>query len=151
YTPLRRLNSTALVSGATPAATSGLRLRLGGLRSQMWFIPQTSGGLGDAQSWNNPKALALPGTDGPQAAPAGTALTAVPCNPGTHALPDSDTTCPNNYSFSVAKGLCTRNGHSDRAPTNDGRNAIYALSMRVKVCDGTLDTRDICTAYSAGR
>src|SRR5690606_31594245 len=145
------LNSAALVSGATPAATSGLRLRLGGLRSQMWFIPRESGGLGDAQRWNNPTALALPVTNGLHAAPAGTEVTAVPYDPGTHALPDSDTTCPSNYSFSVAKGLCTRNGHADRAPTAYGRNAIYALSMRVKVCDGTLDTRDICTAYSAGR
>lgn len=30
-----------------------------------------------------------------------------------------------------------------------GRNQVYAVSIRVKVCDGTLDTRDICTQYGS--
>lgn len=150
YTPLRRLNSNGLVTGATPAATNGMRLRLGGLRSQMWFIPQDNGGLGDAQSWDDPQALARPVTNGMQVSPKGTAISAVPYNPASHTLPNSDTTCPSQYSYSSAKALCTRSGYSDTAPTAYGRNAVYAISIRVKVCDGTLDTRDICTSYSAG-
>jgi type IV pilus assembly protein PilY1 len=31
--------------------------------------------------------------------------------------------------------------------TNYGINQVYAVSIRVQVCDGSLDTRDICTKY----
>src|SRR5690606_17595423 len=41
----------------------------------------------------------------------------------------------------------TRSGHNDQAPTAYGRDAVYAVSVRVKVCDGVLDTRSICTRY----
>ena len=30
-----------------------------------------------------------------------------------------------------------------------GRNQVYAVSVRVKVCDGTWDTRTLCTAYGS--
>lgn len=33
--------------------------------------------------------------------------------------------------------------------TTYGRNQVYAVSIRVKVCDGTLDVRDICTRYGS--
>ena len=145
YTPLRRLTSGA--GNVSPVRTAGIRLRIGGLRNQMWFIPSSDGGLGSEQSWNDPKALSLPVTSGNQASPAGTAVTAVPYNPAAHALPDSNTTCAANYSYSSSKALCTRSGHNDQAPTAYGRDAVYAVSVRVKVCDGVLDTRSICTRY----
>jgi len=35
--------------------------------------------------------------------------------------------------------------------TTYGRNQVWAVSIRVRVCDGTLDTRgDLCTLYSSG-
>src|SRR5690606_31019268 len=48
YTPQRRLSSGA--GAVTPVQTAGIRLRIGGLRSQMWFIPKADGAMGDAQS-----------------------------------------------------------------------------------------------------
>ncbi|WP_024869837.1 pilus assembly protein [Pseudoxanthomonas suwonensis] len=145
YTPLRRLSSGA--GSVSPVQTGGIRLRIGGLRNQMWFIPSSDGGLGSAQSWNDPKALSLPVTSGYQASPAGTSVTAVPYNPSVHTLPNANTTCPSSYSYSSAKALCTRNKHSDETPTAYGKDAVYAVSVRVQVCDGVLDTRSLCTRY----
>ena len=48
---------------------------------------------------------------------------------------------------------CSRSGTAALVPQYQrityGRNQIYAVSVRVKVCDGSLDTRDICTAYGS--
>src|SRR5690606_41011821 len=82
YTPLRRIqNDSSLVSGATPALTTGFRTRIGGVRNQMWFTLTNNGGLGSSQSWNDPKALPLPLTDRIQSAPGDPSLAAVPSNP----------------------------------------------------------------------
>src|SRR5690606_39948711 len=89
YTPRRRLASNA--GNSTPTQTSSIRTRLGGLRSQMWFIPNSSGELGNGQSWNDPQALARPVTDGVQNSPKGTAVTTVPYNPRYNLLPAAHT------------------------------------------------------------
>ena len=223
YTPRRRLASNA--GHSTPSQTAALRTRIGGLRNQMWFIPEQDGQLGDAQSWNDPRALARPVTDGVQNAPAGTAVTAVPYNPRYHALPNSTTTtvvndtacgvgefgcepvtgcpsgwtrngatcslvetvaacpsdnrpnfrtstgrchqsnndssqsvnnsCPQGYALPTQNGAgrqCTRastQAYTRYQHTNYGRNQVYAVSIRVKVCDGSLDTRSLCTKYGS--
>ncbi|MGY1410327.1 pilus assembly protein [Luteimonas sp. A611] len=176
YTPLRRLASNA--GNSTPVQTSTLRTRIGGLRSQMWFIPSSSGEMGSAQAWNAPAALARPVTGDVQQAPAGTAVTAVPYNPQYNLLPNSDTTtvindtacgvgefgceattiqtCPASHP-TLSNGRCYNNRNQWVNPTNAtryrhttyGRNQAYALSMRVKVCDGSLDTRSLCTRYGS--
>jgi|GEM_PF-563332 len=145
YTKLRQL--TANVGGATPSQTSGFRVRIAGLRNQMWFAPKSDGSMGNGASYNNPQALSLPITNDRQTDPSGTGIIAVPYNPASHMLPDANTTCPSNYSYSSTKGLCTRSGYSDREPTAYGRDAVYAVSIRVKVCDGSLDRRGVCTQY----
>ncbi|KAF1703644.1 pilus assembly protein [Pseudoxanthomonas suwonensis] len=148
YTPLRRLNNNTLVAGATPAQTSGFRARIGGLRNQMWFGLSTNISLGNSQSWNDPRALALPVTSGIQPAPGDSNVSAVPYNPSVHSLANSATSCPSGYSYSSAKARCTsRNG--DRDPNSYGNDAVYAVSIRVKVCDGVLDTRSMCTRYGS--
>lgn len=147
YTPLRRLSSGA--PGATPSQTAGIRIRIGGLRNQMWFTPRSDGFLGDSQAWNDPNALDLPVTDGKQSAPAGNAVAAVPYDPAVHELPNSDTQCPSRYSYNSAEATCTRSRNPDRTPTSFGRDAVYAVSVRVQVCDGSLDKRSICTKYGS--
>ena len=61
--------------------------------------------------------------------------------------------CPAGYALPTQNGpgrQCTRTStqaYTRYRHTNYGRNQAYALSMRVKVCDGTLDTRSLCTRY----
>src|SRR5690606_19290596 len=137
YTPLRRIdNSSTLVAGATPALTSGFRTRIGGVRNQMWFTLTNNGSLGSSQSWNDPKALPLPLPNGIQGAPGDSELSAVPYNPASHSLPDSSTSCPGS-SYKKSTALCS-NGNT---PSSYGKDATYTVSIRVQVCDGTLDTR----------
>src|SRR5690606_20788876 len=144
----------------------------------MWFIPNSSGELGNGQSWNDPQALARPVTDGVQNSPKGTAVTAVPYNPRYNLLPDANTStvindtacgigefgcepttvqvCPAGYP-NLHQGRCYNNNGQWSNPTNTtryrhttyGRNQAYAVSIRVQVCDGTLDTRSFCTAYGS--
>lgn len=147
YTPRRKLASGA--GSVTPVQTAGIRMRIGGLRNQMWFMPNADGFIGDSQSWNDPNALPLTVPDGNQQSPKGTAVTAVPYNPASHELPASETNCPRNYSYNSGKAKCTRDRHNDVDPTTYGNNAVYAVSIRVKVCDGSLDTRSICTQYGS--
>lgn len=150
YTPLRRLAANA--GTVTPSQAAGMRMRIGGLRSQMWFIPASGGQLGDSQGWNDPRALALPMTNGNQAAPAGTAVTAIPYNPTFHALPNNDTvTTDNTTACATNETGCTSLGWGQYRHTRYGRNQAYAVSIRVKVCDGTLDTRDLCASYGSNR
>ncbi len=223
YTPLRRM--TANVGDATPSATSSMRMRIGALRNQMWFIPNSNGGLGDGESYNNPQPIQLPMTDGSQTTTDGDGP-AMPYDPRYHTLPNADTTtvtngtacasgevgcspatpicgaglswngsvcvgfeqkdaCPDSsyrYFRTNGGGRCHRNSNSsssyidddcgsgwDRPTSNGngqqcsrevtgaaipqyqrtvyGRNEVYAVSVRVKVCDGTLDTRPFCTPY----
>src|SRR5690606_6030077 len=56
-------------------------------------------------------------------------------------LPSSSGT-NRNCNRTVTDNRVTRYQH-----TNYGRNQAYAFSIRVQVCDGTLDTRSLCTAY----
>ena len=62
-------------------------------------------------------------------------------------LPTANAQSPN------AAANCTRSTSTALVPQYQritfGRNQIYAVSIRVKVCDGTLDTRDMCTAYGS--
>lgn len=228
YTKLRRLSAN--VQDATPSSTgvSGFRTRIGALRNQMWFVPNTSTSLGSAAAYNSPQPLALPVTDGSQTAPNGG--TALPYNPTAHTLPNANTTtttngtacgtdevgcttadpacdtaggyswngssctkvetklaCPNSgslYFKTSGSGGCYRNSSDDSLNEDDqcdsgwtrptsngtdkvctrtitgtstpqwthttyGKDQVYAVSIRVKVCDGTLDTRDICTQYGS--
>lgn len=146
YTKLRRL--TANVTDATPSQTSGLRVRIAGLRNQLWFSPKSDGAMGSGASYNNPQSLSLPITNGNQTDPSGSNIVAVPYDPSKHTLPDANTSCPGTgYSYSSSKGLCTKSGSTDQQPTAYGKDAVYAVSARVKVCDGSLDTRGFCTQY----
>jgi type IV pilus assembly protein PilY1 len=234
YTRLRRLASSA--GNSTPTQTTTIRTRIGGLRSQMWFIPDSSLSLGSADNASSGSAngyapvnaaLTLPVTDGSQTRGA---ATAIPYNPSYHALPNSTTstttngsacgagepgctinaTCPNGGTLSgstcgaqsvaacpttgnkyfwtsdkkchqnlsptagtsqTAATVCTVSGAvipsnnttgqscnlaayaatiTNYTHTTYGRDQIYAVSVRVKVCDGTLDTRsDLCVRYGS--
>jgi type IV pilus assembly protein PilY1 len=148
YTPRRRLASGA--GDVTPSQASGMRMRIGGLRSQMWFIPKSDGFVGDSQGWSDPRALSLPVTDGNQAAPAGTSVTAIPYNPAYHKLPNADTTTIDNSTpCGSDEAGCSQRPNGQYRHTAYGRNQVYALSIRVKVCDGALDVRGICTSYGS--
>src|SRR5690606_27341839 len=67
YTPLRRIASSA--GNVSPVQASSLRTRIGGLRSQMWFIPNSDGQLGSSTAWDDYYALARPVTSDVQHAP----------------------------------------------------------------------------------
>ena len=62
-------------------------------------------------------------------------------------LPSANVQVPN------AGSNCSRSGTAALIPRYQrityGRDQIYAVSVRVKVCDGSLDTRDICTQYGS--
>lgn len=252
YVKLRRIVAGSDAAGATPAAAtnSGFRARIGALRNQMWFAPNVNQAMGSGRAFNDPRALALPITNGAQDEPGGatgTGFPAVPYDPAYHTLPNADTStavssaacgvnepgcepttplCSSGTSWngsactgqttsssSTTELLCTNatypyfysSGSTRRCQrsssntsniafnsacanstsgntvtqvtfpssgsnrsctltstttttitgtatpqylhTTYGRNQVYAVSVRVKVCDGTLDTRDFCTAY----
>lgn len=256
YTKLRRMTTAdGNVDDATPyTGNTGFRARIGALRNQMWFTPRADGAMGSGRAYNDPRALALPITDGDQAEPGGatgTGLPAIAYNPTYHTLPNADTStvvndtacgvdeqsctpttplcsvgswngsacvstssstvitnpaaCPvsSRPNFRTATGRCHQNNNNTSSsvanscpaettttvgtttttvdvtlPTSNGsgrtctvrtttsttttgtatlqyqhtiygRNQVYAVSIRVKVCDGTLDTRDICTQYGS--
>src|SRR5690606_29116267 len=100
YTPLRRVNSSA--GNVAPVQASSLRTRIGGLRNQLWFIPNSGGQLGSSQVWNAPAALARPVTSDIQNSPAGTSVAAVPYNPRYNTLPTGNTT---TYIDDIACGV----------------------------------------------
>lgn len=70
---------------------------------------------------------------------------------------NSDDTCDvDGFTRPLVNGSalsCTKTSTTASIPqyqhTVYGRNSVYAVSIRVKVCDGTLDTRDICTKYGS--
>src|SRR5690606_26787029 len=131
YTPLRRVSSGA--GAVAPVQTAGIRVRIGGLRSQMWFIPNAEGAMGDPQSWNDPNALARPVPDGDQASPKGTAVTAIPYNPALHALPDANTReVDSSTPCATGETNCRRRNNGQYRRTIYGRNQVYAVSIRVK-------------------
>ena len=61
--------------------------------------------------------------------------------------------CPAGYALPTQNGpgrQCARTStqaYTRYQHTNYGRNQAYALSMRVQVCDGMLDTRSMCSPY----
>ena len=142
YTPQRRLTTDAIVRGATPVTTAsnrGVNTRIGGLRSQMWLFPKSDGNLGSSQ-------LARPVIDSEQSA----GVTAVPYNPAFNTFPNSATaTVTNTTACQVGEFGCTPAGLQQYTHTNYGNDRAYAVSIRVKVCDGALDTRDFCHPYGS--
>ncbi|WP_372015308.1 pilus assembly protein [Pseudoxanthomonas sp. 10H] len=176
YTPLRRLNSAASVAGATPAATAWMTTRIGGLRSQMWFtLVDNDGSLGTTalarpvgnggQVPAGGAVTALPYnptfhtlanadnttvTDSTPCAPneTGCTTTSVLACPASHPfLRSSNNRCYTNSNYTG--GAVDRVNQTRYQHTTYGRNQLYALSMRVKVCDGTLDTRNFCVRYGS--
>lgn len=163
YTPLRRL--TANAGNSTPSQTSTFRTRIGALRNQMWFIPSSNGNLGySGGGWNCPKPMPRPVTDGLQSVEdwnsdqhgncttRNSTTTAVPYNPLYHTLPNTDTTTYiDDVPCNVDAGEfgCQSSGRNRWRHTNYGRNQVYAVSIRVQVCDGVLDTRSLCVPYGS--
>lgn len=245
YTLLRRLTTNladATPSQATISSSNWFRTRIGGLRSQMWFIPYSAsngtqlGSAGGCCSATDFISMDVP--DGTQTDSDG--IAALPYDPSRHTLPNADNTtytdgvacatgetgcttatpvctaagtgytwnsgtnqcekaetkpaCPNSGSTYYKTGNtstrgcyanssdnsrnetsaclvggtpvawtepttagtgrnCTRtltaSGTAQYTHTTYGRNQIYAVSIRVKVCDGSLDTRTFCTAYGS--
>lgn len=141
YTPQRQLTTNAAVTGATPVQTSndrGIRVRIGGLRSQMWLYPSKSGSLGSSQ-------LERPVTDSSQSA----GVSAIPYNPEFNTFPDSSTsTTSNTTACKTGEFGCTGPNNSRYTHTTYGNDQAYAVSIRVQVCDGSLDVRDFCHRYS---
>lgn len=147
YTKLRRLDSTTLVAGATPAKTDHLIARIGGLRNQMWFRPSSSG-IGNSTRYDDPKAITLPVTDGNQND--GNSTSAIPYQPLWHQLPNADTTTTDtDNACATGEPDCHRLDNGKYRRTKRGRNENYAVSMRVQVCDGVYDRRDFCTQYGS--
>ncbi|MFT4178468.1 MAG: PilC/PilY family type IV pilus protein [Thermomonas sp.] len=151
YTKLRRIAASA--GSYAPVQTAGMNTRVGGLRSQMWFMPSADGDLGDSESYANPQAIPLPVTSDQQTTADGDGP-ALPYNPAFHALPDAATvTVTNTTACATGETGCsyayTVRGTNYYTHTVYGRDKIYAVSVRVKVCDGSLDTRDICTQYGS--
>ena len=141
YTPQRRLTSDAVVRGATPVQTAnnrGINTRIGGLRSQLWLYPKSDGNLGSLQ-------LGRPVTDGVQSA----GVDAIPYNPAFHTFPNSATSTVENSAPCAEDELgCTKKkGKNNYEHTIYGNDLAYAVSIRVKVCDGALDIRDFCRPY----
>lgn len=141
YVPKRRLTSDGAVRGATPVQTAnnrGINTRIGGLRNQLWLYPKSDGYLGSSQ-------LLRPVTDGVQIAGD---VEAIPYNPAFHKFPNSPTSTVQNSTPCAKDELgCTQKGKNNYEHTIYGNDRVYAVSIRVKVCDGALDIRDFCRPY----
>ena len=69
---------------------------------------------------------------------------------------NEDDQCDSGWTRPTSNGtdkVCTRTITGTSTPqwthTVYGKDQVYAVSIRVKVCDGTLDMRDICTPYGS--
>ncbi len=135
YNDFRRISSG--VSSVMPGSFTSVRTRIGGLHNQMWFIGSSTGGIGGNGQVTVGNGILSDGT-----------VRAVPYNPSQHTLPNSATSCRSNFTLNTTDMMCKRSGHSDENPTF-GNNTVYTVSVRVQVCDGTIDRRGFCARYGS--